>query len=588
MTTWTFDAIRELVAADTHFPWIEPGSPDEAAFAGSTGVVIARCHHFSPALARAVDILVYSYRDLRTVAVSAHRKSGATGSREELETWVAAQRLWLAHADLVLRYEDVEADPRAALRRIAATLADRGVPVSHEPEQAILGRIDAALARCGPSAGEWLPEEERAIHRRVEDEFKGWLQAHGYIKGERGAMPAPEGDPLEAYLAALVRHNAAKQLEVDRLVEQAAAREAARMDAESRLRAAANHLEAKQAVIDELKLAVAAYRLSFVLLRPILVPATRLAVVLKPVFMRAYSVFHRLTAVLRPKLGILIQHAPRPLCIATPTVPVPDPAPRISIVTPSYGQARFIERTIRSVIDQDYPNLEYFVQDGGSVDGTVEILQRHAARLTGWESKKDTGQSQAINRAFARTTGEIMAWLNSDDVLFPGSLAQVADFFARNPDVDVVYGHRVLIDEEDAEIGRWLMPSHDAAVLSWADFIPQETLFWRRRIWDKVGGRIDESFRFAMDWDLLLRFRDAGARFARMPRFLGAFRVHSLQKTTAGISETGFAEMDRLRERTLGRVPSRMEINRAVVPYLMKHTAAHLGWRIRLSLGLQQ
>jgi hypothetical protein len=180
-----------------------------------------------------------------------------------------------------------------------------------------------------------------------------------------------------------------------------------------------------------------------------------------------------------------------------------------------------------------------------------------------------------------------MAWLNSDDVLFPGSLARVADFFAHNPEVDVVYGHRVLIDVDDREVGRWLLPPHDGEVLSWADFVPQETLFWRRRIWEKVGGQIDESFRFAMDWDLLLRFREAGARFARLPVFLGGFRVHPQQKTSAGISDIGFTEMNRLRQRTLGRVPTQKEIMRAVVPYMMRHTATHLGWRVRMRLGMQ-
>jgi len=106
-------------------------------------------------------------------------------------------------------------------------------------------------------------------------------------------------------------------------------------------------------------------------------------------------------------------------------------------------------------------------------------------------------------------------------------------------------------------------------------------------MWDSVGGLVDESFRFAMDWDLLLRFRDAGARFARMPRFLGGFRVHSRQKTSAGISDVGFAEMNRLRERVLGRVPTRIEISKAVAPYLIRHTATDWGWRIRNSMGMQ-
>jgi len=178
-----------------------------------------------------------------------------------------------------------------------------------------------------------------------------------------------------------------------------------------------------------------------------------------------------------------------------------------------------------------------------------------------------------------------MAWLNSDDILFPGALAYVADYFARHPDVDVIYGHRILIDENDRQIGRWLLPRHDDNVLSWADYVPQETLFWRRRIWDKVGGKVDESFRFALDWDLLIRFRDAGARFARLPRFLGGFRIHAAQKTSAAISDIGFEEMDRIRQRVLGRVPSRTEVQKAVMPYLLRHAALDLGWRVREALG---
>jgi len=237
------------------------------------------------------------------------------------------------------------------------------------------------------------------------------------------------------------------------------------------------------------------------------------------------------------------------------------------------------------VLEQNYPNLEYHVQDGGSEDGTLEIIQRHAHRLAGWESRSDSGQSQAINLGFAHTSGEIMAWLNSDDILLPGALHCVVDFFNRNPDVDVIYGHRLLIDENDKLIGRWILPAHNDKILSWADYVPQETLFWRRSIWEKVGGRIDESFRFAMDWDLLLRFRDAGARFARVPRFLGGFRIHPHQKTSAAISEIGFQEMDRLRERALGRVPTHLEVRRAVAPYLLRHLACEVGWRIRGTLG---
>ncbi len=285
----------------------------------------------------------------------------------------------------------------------------------------------------------------------------------------------------------------------------------------------------------------------------------------------------------RPKLGVLYQHPPKPLEVPkwyTSQRHSPQGLPTISIVTPSLNQAAFLERTIRSVLDQSYPNLEYIVQDGGSSDWTEVVLKRYAPFLAYVESARDKGQANAINLGFSRATGEILAYLNADDLLLPGALHYIGRFFAMHPDVDVVYGHRVLIDENDQEIGRWALPPHDNEVLLWGDYVPQETLFWRRRIWEKVGGHIDESFRFAMDWDLLLRFRDAGARFFRLPRFLGAFRVHPHQKTSAEIAELGAQEMNRLRERCHGRSVSDAEINRHVRPYLVKHVLCHKLYRL--------
>ena len=234
-------------------------------------------------------------------------------------------------------------------------------------------------------------------------------------------------------------------------------------------------------------------------------------------------------------------------------------------------QAQYIERTLLSVIDQNYPNIEYFVQDGGSKDGTIEILMRHEKKLSGWVSEPDMGQSNAINSGFNRTSGEIMGWLNSDDLLLPGALNHVVNYFNVHPDVDVVYGNRLLIDGRDMEVGRWILPGHDDKILSWVDFIPQETLFWRRSIWDKSGGRIDESFHFAMDWDLLLRFRKAGAKFGHIPQFIGAFRVHAQQKTSHKIHELGQQEMNRIRLGCFGYIPSQREIRKAISPFLIKH-----------------
>jgi carbamoyltransferase len=291
----------------------------------------------------------------------------------------------------------------------------------------------------------------------------------------------------------------------------------------------------------------------------------------------------RIRRFLSPRIGVLYHYPPRPLKLPKPYARLPESPPRLSIVTPSFGQAQYVERTLRSVLDQGYPQLEYVVQDGGSKDGTVEVLKRYAPSLKHWESAKDNGQAHAINLAFRHTGGEIMAYLNSDDLLLPGALAYVARYFTRHPEVDAVYGHRVLIDEYDREVGRWVLPPHQNEVLSWADYVPQETLFWRRRIWDKAGGTIDESFRFAMDWDLILRFRDAGARFVRLPRFLGAFRVHAQQKTSAEIAQVGALEMDRLRTRCHGRSVDWREINRGKLRYVMMHVLYDKAYR---ALGL--
>ncbi|HEY1191883.1 MAG TPA: glycosyltransferase family 2 protein [Gemmata sp.] len=255
--------------------------------------------------------------------------------------------------------------------------------------------------------------------------------------------------------------------------------------------------------------------------------------------------------------------------------------PVISIATPSFNQGHFLEHTIHSVLSQEYPRLEYVVQDGGSTDRTAEVLDRHRSKLFRCESRKDNGQSQAINLGLAGTTGEIMAYLNSDDLLLPGALHTVAKYFEDHPDVDVVYGHRVLIDGEGYELGRWVLPKHSDEMLRWADYVPQETMFWRRRIWDKVGG-IDESFRFAMDWDLLLRFQAAGAKMVRLPRFLGAFRIHNSSKTMTVVNTQGMAEMSRLRLRVHGREVTNLEIMAGLRRYHAWHVFHNRMYRLGL------
>lgn len=236
--------------------------------------------------------------------------------------------------------------------------------------------------------------------------------------------------------------------------------------------------------------------------------------------------------------------------------------PRICVVTPSFQQGQFLERTMFSVLDQGYPNLAYGVQDGGSTDGSVDIINRHISRLSHAESTSDDGQSDAIQRGFAKLFPEqndIMCWLNSDDILMPGVLHYIGAYFAKNPDVDVVYGHRVVINEQDQEIGRWFLPPYHNNTLKWFDLVPQETMFWRSQSYQEIGG-IDESFQFALDWDLLLRFEHVGCNIRRLPYFLGCFRAHSEQKTSAKIQSVGEEEMEQLRRRTHERQVSSKEI----------------------------
>jgi glycosyltransferase involved in cell wall biosynthesis len=289
----------------------------------------------------------------------------------------------------------------------------------------------------------------------------------------------------------------------------------------------------------------------------------------------------RLRGLLRPRIGVLHHYPPRPLRVPASylTTEPPTAAPTISLVTPAFAHGRFLERTICSVLAQHYPRLEYFVQDGGSTDETLDVLRAYDELLDGWASEPDAGQADAINRGFQRTTGEIMGWLNSDDLLLPGALAYVAQYFAAHPEIDIVYGDRLIIDESDGEIGAWILPRHDDNALMLADYVPQETLFWRRDIWKAAGGRVDPDFGYALDWDLLLRFQKAGANIVHLPRFLGAFRVYEAQKTLANHA-VGIEECDRLRLRVHARPLPAEEVARRLRPYLRRQVLVHTRYRL--------
>ena len=287
-------------------------------------------------------------------------------------------------------------------------------------------------------------------------------------------------------------------------------------------------------------------------------------------------------SLLRPRAGQLALYPPRPVTIpALDRISTSRSMPKISIVVPSFNQGRYIAATLRSVIDQNYPNLELIVVDGGSKDETVSVIKQHASHIHWCVSEPDSGQTAAINKGFAQSSGDIMAWINSDDLATPGSLFHVADWFATHPETDVVYGDRLLIDENGDEVSRWILPPHSRRVLNWADFIPQETLYWRRHAWDLVGAQLDESFRFAMDWDFLLRLSSKQVNFEHLPLFLGMFRVHQNQKTSSQMTSIGQQEMDILRRRALGYTPTRFQLILNTVPFLLRTRLLEIGRILR-------
>ena len=226
---------------------------------------------------------------------------------------------------------------------------------------------------------------------------------------------------------------------------------------------------------------------------------------------------------------------------------------KFTIVTPSYNQAKYLAWTLRSVLLQRYSNLEYVVMDGGSTDGSREIIESCSSFLHHWQSEPDAGQAAAIHNGFQKSDGEICAWLNSDDLLAPNTLQFVNAYFRANPNIDMIYSNRVYIGPGNDVNGCWILPKHSDYLMRRWDLIPQETAFWRRSAMDRAGG-VDPSFEFAMDYDFFVRLMATG-RCVRIPRFLGAFRAHPEAKTTLNLSTVGEQEIAKIQQKYKIRYP---------------------------------
>lgn len=247
--------------------------------------------------------------------------------------------------------------------------------------------------------------------------------------------------------------------------------------------------------------------------------------------------------------------------------------PKISIVTPSYNQAPFLEATIQSVLSQNYPNLEYIIIDGGSTDGSVDIIHKYAEHLTYWVSESDNGQTDALIKGFNRATGDILGWLCSDDLLEPWTLQEVAEFFSQNPQARVVYGDTTWIDTKDRLLKiRKELAFNRFILLYEHNFIPQPSTFWRRDLYEEVGG-LNTKFDVAMDADLWLRFSEITHLYHRR-RPWSRMRIYPEQKTYRLLSQKNL-EKKILRQKYYGD-----ESNYAVRAKKIFAKGIRLSWKL--------
>jgi glycosyltransferase involved in cell wall biosynthesis len=233
---------------------------------------------------------------------------------------------------------------------------------------------------------------------------------------------------------------------------------------------------------------------------------------------------------------------------------------KVSIVTPSYQQGQYIERTLKSVASQTGAEIEHVVFDGGSTDSTVEILKRFNSQVR-WISKKDNGQADAVNKAICATDGEIIGWLNSDDIYYPGAISRVVAYFAEHESVDVLYGMADHIDIDENILESYPTEPWNFERLKEVCFICQPALFFRRKV-VKTHGLLDESLNYSMDYQYWLRLGKAGVRFGYIGEKLAGSRLYADNKTISARVKV-HREINEMLKNLFGRVPERWLFNYA-------------------------
>lgn len=254
--------------------------------------------------------------------------------------------------------------------------------------------------------------------------------------------------------------------------------------------------------------------------------------------------------------------------------------PTMCVVTPSYNQGKFIERTLQSVLSQQL-QLDYLVMDGGSTDETLAILQRIKDPRFRWVSEPDRGQAHAVNKGIAATEGELIAWINSDDIYYPGTLVKVQEYFANHEDVDVIYGNAFHIDVNDEKIEPYYTEPWDIERLKSVCYLSQPAVFFRRRMVQRFGP-LDEELKYCMDYEYWLRLALAGAVFAYLPEPLAGSRLYEQNKTLSQRLLV-HTEINQMLKRKFTKVPSRWVVNYAHVKLEGSHVHGGLWWVLLIS-----